>query len=227
LLEWTFRGYLDFRYLRTLNMRAVVPWYDLIPPIGAVLFAVGWWSRARPLATVSGAVAKVRPVTTLGCLGLAAMIMILIVLHRPRVEALLRMSTAPLLPSEQKRFPIARLQTLRANVVLLAQSDWQRSALRRLDHAEEIARRMGLGQDTIRAAFGHTYVPGTVGRLLPELCDLYDAAALLDLPEHGRPVDPATRRALVEFFKEIKEPRPQWIEPDEPWPPEDHTGIPK
>ena len=54
LIEWTFRGYLDFRYLRTLNMRAVVPWYDLIPHIGAVLFAVGWWSRTRPVETNSG-----------------------------------------------------------------------------------------------------------------------------------------------------------------------------
>ena len=50
--------------------------------------------------------------------------------------------------------------------------------------------------------------------------ELYDAVAVLDLPEHGPPVDPATvRSALAEFFDEDKEPRPFWIDPNEPWPP--------
>ena len=50
LLEWTFRGYLDYHNLRTLSPYAIVPWYDVIPQIGAVLFAIGWWSgpRVRP-----------------------------------------------------------------------------------------------------------------------------------------------------------------------------------
>ena len=35
LVEWTFRGYLPFRSLRTLNLGMIVPWYDAIPHIGA------------------------------------------------------------------------------------------------------------------------------------------------------------------------------------------------
>ncbi len=44
LFEWTFRGYMDYQYLRTLNMRFMVPWYDVIPQIGAVL----WWRAGGP-----------------------------------------------------------------------------------------------------------------------------------------------------------------------------------
>jgi len=44
LVEWSFRGYLDFSLLRTLGLRAIVPWYDAIPQIGAVLFVMGWIS---------------------------------------------------------------------------------------------------------------------------------------------------------------------------------------
>src|SRR5262249_55032417 len=43
-IEWAFRGYLEYHNLRTLNLRAIVPWYDVIPQIGAVLFVTGWWS---------------------------------------------------------------------------------------------------------------------------------------------------------------------------------------
>ena len=38
---------LRYRYLRTHNMYTIVPWYDVIPQIGAVLFVVGWWSGPR------------------------------------------------------------------------------------------------------------------------------------------------------------------------------------
>ena len=48
LFEWTFRGYMDYQYLRTLNMRFIVPWYDVIPHIGAVLWLAGWWAETWP-----------------------------------------------------------------------------------------------------------------------------------------------------------------------------------
>jgi hypothetical protein len=92
--------------------------------------------------------------------------------------------------------------------------------LRRLDSAEALARRMGWSRDAIHTALGHPWVPGTVGFLRPELYELYDAVGLLDLPEHGPPVDPAiVRDALAELFAREKEPRPLWIAPHEPWPP--------
>jgi hypothetical protein len=44
--------------------------------------------------------------------------------------------------------------------------------------------------------------------------------ALLDLPDRGRAVDPASvRAALAELFAEEPEPRPGWIAPDEKSPP--------
>ena len=49
LMEWSFRGYVNFDYWRTVDIRAMVPWYDAIPQVGAVLFAAGWWSGARRL----------------------------------------------------------------------------------------------------------------------------------------------------------------------------------
>ena len=75
------------------------------------------------------------------------------------------------------------------------------------------------------SAFGHPYLPGSVGRLQPELYDLYDTVALLDIPEQGRPMSPAiVREELSELFAEVKEPRPEWLAPDEPWPPS-HEGA--
>ena len=51
--------------------------------------------------------------------------------------------------------------------------------------------------------------------------ELYDIAGLLDLPPHGRPTDPATvRSALGPYLDQVKEPRPEWIAPNEPWPPD-------
>ena len=35
LVEWTVRGYLPFRSLRTINLGMIVPWYDVVPQIGA------------------------------------------------------------------------------------------------------------------------------------------------------------------------------------------------
>jgi hypothetical protein len=229
LIEWSFRGYVDFDHWRTINLREMLPWYDAIPQVGAVLFAAGWWSGPRSLASQS--FLRVRPiaVTRLGGLGLAVLLVALIVLNRPRVDELVRKSVPPQLPSEVIRFPIPRLQTMRASAVLVNQAEWQRSNLRRLDRAEELARRMGLGRDAIRAVFGHPLLPGSFGRQPPtELLDLHDATALLNLPERGAPFNPTTvRNALKPFFAEDKEPRPNWIAPDELWPPEERLSVKK
>jgi hypothetical protein len=222
LVEWTFRGYLDFMYLRTINLYAIVPWYDAIPQIGAVLFAAGWWSGPRGGGGPPASKSRSASLTWRGVLGLGGVTIVMIVLNRPRVEALVRDSTPPLLPSERENFKIARLQTLRANMVLLNRAGWQRAYLRRLDAGEKLARRMGLGQDAVRAAFGYLWMPGAIGRFPPTAdLELYDVAGLLDLPPHGRPTDPATvRSALGPYLDQVKEPRPEWIAPHEPWPPD-------
>ena len=121
----------------------------------------------------------------------ARLVVALIVLNRPRVNALIRASVPPLLPSELDFFKIPYLQTLRANDLLLSQAKWQRSYLRRLDRAEHAARVMGIDRAAIRAIFGHPWVPASMGPQHPPQPDLYDAVAMLDLPERGKPLDPA------------------------------------
>ena len=221
LLEWSARGYLEYHNLRTLNLRAIVPWYDALPQVGAVLFAVGWWSGPRRSSGPPFPPARSALLTRRGAIGLLVLALALIVLNRPRVDALVRRSTPSLLPSERPLFRLPRLQTMRANSVLFNQAGWQQTYLRRLDRGEEMARRLGIGRDAVRAAFGYLWVPGALGGYSPlGQHELYDVAGLLDIPERGRPLDPAAvRAALGPFLNQDKEPRPDWIAPGEPWPP--------
>jgi hypothetical protein len=223
LLEWTFRGYFQYHNLRTLNPYAIVPWYDVLPQVGAALFAVGWWSGPfRPAATV-GRASYGRPIspTRSAALGLALLALGLLILNRPRVDALIRALSPPLTASERESFKIERLLTMRANLLLAERVKWQRGYLRRLDQVEPVARRLGIGQDGIRAAFGHIYIPASTGRLLLAQRELYDVAAILDLPPRGRTVDPAViRAALGPYLHAEPEPRPDWLAPGEKWPAE-------
>jgi hypothetical protein len=221
LLEWTFRGYFEYHNLRTLNPYAIVPWYDVVPQIGAILFAVGWWSGPHhPAGAIPGAShSRPAPPTRSAALGIALLTLGLLILNRPRVDALVRGTSPPLVESERDQFKIARLLTMRANTLLSARVDWQRRYLHRLDQVEPIARRLGISQEGIRAAFGHIYIPASTGRLLLAQRELYDVAAILDLPPQGRTVDPAAiRAALGPYLLAEPEPRPPWLAPGEKWP---------
>ena len=212
LIEWTVRGYLPFRYLRTINVEMIVPWYHAVPQIGAVLFAVGWWSGPRGVDSLRRLFCPAAPITRGAALGLLAFTAVLVILNHPRVETLWINSAPALTPSERRQFPIFSLQQMRCNVVLMDQAAHQRRHLRRLDQAERTARTMGAGLDAVRAAFGRLDAP-----LLP---DAYDAIDLLDLPAKGKPVDPArVRQALAPYVFIEPAPRPTWIDRDEPWPP--------
>lgn len=221
LLEWTFRGYFEYHYLRTLTPYTIVPWYDVIPQIGAVLFAMGWWSGPhRPNGSIPRAgYGRLTPPSRSAALGLALLTLGLVSLNRPRVDALIRGTCPPLVGSENEQFRIERLQTMRANALLLLRVNWQRRYLRRLDQAERVARRLGIGQDGIRAAFGNIIIPGSTGRITPVQRELYDVAAILDLPAQGRLTDPAAIRAVLERYLLLEpEPRPPWLAPGDRWP---------
>jgi hypothetical protein len=223
LLEWTFRGYFEYANLRTLSPYAIVPWYDVLPQIGAVLFAIGWWSGPRrpagPISAKADRRPRAIPPTRAGALGLALMTLALVVLNRPRVDAMIRGTCPPLVGSEHEKFKIARLQTMRANMILNYRVEWQRRYLKRLDHAEQIARRLGIGQDGIRAAFGYLFIPGSTGRLLLAQRELYDVAAMLDLPPRGQAMNPvAIREALGSDLNPEPEPQAPWLEPGDKWP---------
>ena len=226
VVEWTFRGYMDFRYLRTINLRFTVPWYDVVPQIGAVLLLAGLWTRHRPGGQKPPHAPDWTSPTQLECLGVCLLVVVLVGLNRPRVAALVRASVPSLALSERKTFPIARLQTLRANVLLLDRAFWQSRNLGQLVHCEQLAGRNRWGRDAIRAAFGHRFLPGAGIPSRVEDYDHYDAAALLDLPDRGEQADPATvRKTLGAFYAVEPEPRPSWIPRNEPWPPVDDGGA--
>ena len=154
---------------------------------------------------------------------MCVLVVVLIALNRPRVAALVRASVPSMAPSERTTFKITRLQTMRANVLLLDRAFWQSRNLGQLVQCEQLASRMGWGRDAIRAAFGHRFLPAQGKPLRPEDYDRYDAAALLDLPDRGRQQpDPATVRATLGALYAVEaEPRPSWISPRETWPPVD------
>ena len=69
----------------------------------------------------------------------------------------------------------------------------------KLDHAEAVAAREGIGREAIARTFGRVDAP-----YLPKP---YNAADMLDLPWQGSVNDPArVRRALGEFFEIEPEP---------------------
>src|SRR5262249_45921466 len=119
----------------------------------------------------SGSPARMTRREALGVIGLLVVFMLL---NQPRVDRLWRNWVPPPLPVEKQMFPIQSMQTMRANAILLDRAAWQRRCLSRLDQAQEIASRMGIGLSTIHEALGRIDAP--------ELPDVYDAVYLLDLP---------------------------------------------
>jgi hypothetical protein len=221
LLEWTFRGYLEFHSMRTISPYAIVPWYDVIPQVGAVLFVIGWVSGPQRSAGLAPLAVGRRPAppTRTAVLGLVLMTLALIVVNRPRIDALIRGTAPPVVPGEYQFFKISRLVTMRATALRSIHVDWQRKYLQRLDQVEPVARRLGIGQDGIRAAFGFIFIPASTGRLLLNQREVYDVAAILNLPAHGRAGEPFTVRAALErYLLAEPEPRPPWLPADEPWP---------
>lgn len=182
LVEWTVRGYLPYS-----SLRAIVPWYDTIPDIGFVLFLAGWWAAvARP-----GPPSAFLPLTLGQAAGIVLFQVALVFLHQPRVEALLQQKVPEMTAEERKLLPVPSLQHWRAVYLAERRWDWQHRAFARLDRAEEIARRLGIGRKAIREVFGRVEVPG--------IPFVYDAADMLDLPWEGTAqVDPARVREALE-----------------------------
>jgi hypothetical protein len=212
IVEWSFRGYLDYDLLRTLNMGFIVPWYDAIPQIGAVLFVAGWCWGPMARGPSPPPPGKIPRVTRFEAMSLVFLIVLLIQLNWPRADVLWRKSAPPLLEVEQAQFPIVSLQSMRATTILLDQAAWQRRHLRRLDQAQQVVSRMGLSDEDVRAAFGRLD--------MPELPAVYEANGLLYYPSSGRKADVSlVRRALAPYLFQEKPPRPTWIPPSAAWPP--------
>ena len=200
----------------------IVPWYDVIPQVGAVLFAVGWWTGphqaagpARPPADGRRPGSGGGPRYDRGD-GDGA-----VVLNRPRVNALFRGTVPSPNAREQEFFQIPRLLTLHRAACLFERVEWQRRYLHRLDQAEIIGAVEESARMGSRAAFDFLFIPGSTSRILFAQREHYDVAGLLNIPAHGPVTDPAeVREALGPWLIPEPEPHPRLLPPDEVWPPE-------
>ena len=201
MVEWTVRGYMDYQFLRTVNLRFFVPWYDAVPQIGAVLFAAGWSNPQPPASAGSDPTITIEYADTSG---VSACLFVRCPLDRAQPSA------GGLSGKGQRRALAAGRAgdvSDRAAADDAGEHPFDRerplaeAASARLDQCEQIARRRGWGRDAVRAAFGHMFIPGAVVQDRPELYNQYDAAALLDLPDHGQPFDTQTvRTVLAELY---------------------------
>jgi hypothetical protein len=187
------------------SLRGIVPWYDAIPQIGAVLFAIGWWSgpRDRGPSTSGTVLSTPAAPTRLGGLMVALLAVSLVVANRPRVEA----QWSDTVPIERPEETVRTQRVWFANELIsymaLERAEWQRRHLGRLDQAEVVARQLGAGREAIHRAFGRLDAP--------DLPPVYDAVDLLDLPLSGGETDLERIRArLAPYFV---------MEPDPPLPP--------
>lgn len=192
LIEWSFRGYLPFE-----SLRGVVPWYDTIPQIGAVLFATGWISNA-------GRTLPARPIACPGRMEAVWLVLItigMLALHQEQVDEILLARTPWIADEDAWEILPAEVRRRRALALAEEHATWQHEHLVRLEAAEEVASRAGIGRDAIRQAFGRLDVP--------ELPEVYDATDLLDVDEEGQVHDPNQVRAALSGYVEVKPaPRP-------------------
>lgn len=180
-VEWSFRGYLPFS-----SLRGVVPWYDTMPHVGAVLFASGWAMRALGPTAGRG----VEPVRLRQAVGILVLQAALVVVHQPRVDALfVHGIPADSLEHVESKLPTPALRLAAARDLAGEFARRQRLDLAKLDLAEARARGLGAGADAIGRAFGRVEVV--------EIPKVYDAAGMLDLPATSSFNDPQRLRAAI------------------------------
>jgi hypothetical protein len=199
VLEWIFRGYLPFT-----SLRQVVPWYDTMPDVGFILFLGGICSRG----SAAGEAPAMRPLTIGQALGVVAFAGGFLLLHQPRTDELL-LARVPELRADEKEFYLTdELKKLRAIAYCEFLADDQRNHFARLDRLESAARRLGIGLDSVRQAFGRLAAP--------ECPEVYDAADLLALPERGHKLESSYVRAILRPLATVRErefPSPERIAP--------------
>lgn len=202
LVEWSFRSYLPWS-----SLRLIVPWYDAIPQIGFILFLSGWWTALAGIGVERGPLPRRQPIrrpSRGAAWGLVALLVTLVMLNTPRVEAQLYTVVPNLTDEEKLIFRIPELTKMRALYLADLRAAWQRRHLQRFEQAETRARKLGIGWKQIREVFGRVE--------LPEIPKVYDAVLMLDLPPDGVVSDPQIiRQELARGFTLEPEPRPDFF----------------
>lgn len=207
-LVYTARGYFPFEQLRDLQ------WYQAVPQIGGVLFFAGWWAgRSEGAPAGRGRTTRGELCVVVGFLA------IILAIQMPRVRANLVASVPAMTASERARFPVPTLQRLRARYLRSERASRQRRDLAKLDQAEALARSEGWGRGVIRSAVGGPNGP----RISIGMANApsFDPVALFTLAEASAgPTVPLglVRSALLPLLTSEPEPRPPWLDRDEPWP---------
>jgi hypothetical protein len=122
-----------------------------------------------------------------------------------------------MLASEIRRFPTPELQRLRALYFRIEQRDRQSRALARFDQLDRLARSQRVTPAQLSRHFGEVVLPGA----FPHQPD-FDT---FDLLTPRLPGDEASSNAPVplgpayeRLIHREPEPRPTWLNPDDPWP---------
>lgn len=183
LVEWTFRGYLPFS-----SLRGVVPWYDTIPHVGFVLLLAGCADRLSRTSERPPS-ARAQRLTRRQALALLIALFGMAAVHTRRVETLFMRSVPALNAAESDVYRTHELQLARARYLAEEFASRQRQNLARLDQAQALARRLGVGRAQIAEVFGR------IDAL--ELPPVYDALGLLDLPWDGNDVGSAQAREAL------------------------------
>ena len=187
--------------------------FEVIPQIGAVLFAAGWWTALRREQRVRTGPVVLSPPTRREALAVLALWFLLCVAEAPRFRRIGQARVYPVSAAEAKMFPTPTLQWWRTKFLAEILAVRQEEFLKRLDQAERRCRAQGLARVALRQAFGKLAGPG-----LPS--GTVDTIDWLNLPETGEPADPAAvRAAFVSLVSEPLDPRPDWLPPGAPWPP--------
>jgi hypothetical protein len=163
--ERSVRGYLPFLFVRRVYF-----WYDIVPHLGAVLFAAGWWcGQSTPAHEISRT-------TWSQAVAVLLFLAFLLSLHVSRLEWILESRQSIHVASAAETALPPSQRRARALRVAAANAERQRIYLVKLEHAEEICRTCGIGREMIKQLFPRVLSPST-----PEV----DDADLLDLPENG------------------------------------------
>jgi hypothetical protein len=200
LLAYALRGHLPYGSLRALG------WYHVIPQLGVILFAAGWWSAIHVAGSGQMNLRQAASVVLL--------IFVFCMIQVPRRDQQRLLAAPPFTASEASSFPTPELRLMRAHFYKAESHRLQVRALARLDRVDGILSQASASPEILRDFMGRVLIPG-----IPESqigSDAFDllaprrrnAKALVALSSH--------RSELIELLRPEAPLVPFWLDRDHP-----------